>query len=175
MEQAIQKELQQIKGVGAVLAQRLVEAGLDSFSRVAEAGEEGLKKIRGINPRTIPSILEQARGLAGEVAASHDEKLRALQETAERLEKQVQDLAAALRERQAEKLSGKKAERLEKELSKLLQGLDRVKRQQRPRIKRARKGIAKAGQRLAGLTEDGIKGLTRGFKKARKSLKRALA
>jgi DNA uptake protein ComE-like DNA-binding protein len=175
MEKEVQKELQQIKGVGAVLAQRLVEAGFDSFARVVDAGEEGLKKIRGINPRTIPSILEQARGLAGEVVEGPDERLRLLQETTERLEKQVQELTAAIRERQAGKLSGKKEERLEKEASKLLKGLDRMKKQQGIRVKRARKSLVKTGKRLAGLTEDGIKGLTRGFKKARKSLKRAWA
>src|SRR5512134_11561 len=51
MDKAVLKELQQIKGVGEVVAQRLVEAGFDSFAKVAEAGEEGLRNIRGINPR----------------------------------------------------------------------------------------------------------------------------
>lgn len=175
MEKKIQKELQQIKGVGEALAKRLIEAGHDSFAKVAEAGEEGLKKIRGINQRAIPSILEQARGLAADVAKGADERLRALQETTERLERQVQELASAIRGRHVGMLSGKKEARLEKEMSRLLKGLARVKKQQGTRIKRARKSLTKAGKKLSALTEDGIKGLTRGFKKARKSLKRAWA
>lgn len=108
MEKTVQQQLQQIKGIGEVLEQRLIEAGIDSFAKIAEAGEEGLRKIRGINPRTIPAIIEQARGLAGEVAVSAEEQLRILQETTQRLETQVQELAADLRQRQAGKLSGKK-------------------------------------------------------------------
>jgi Holliday junction resolvasome RuvABC DNA-binding subunit len=175
MEKAVQKELQRIKGVGEVLAQRLVEAGIDSFAKVVEAGEEGLKKIRGINPRAISSILAQAQGLAAEVTEGPDERLRVLQETTERLERQIQELAAAIRERNIGKLSAKKEARLEKEMGRLLKGLAKVKKLQRPRIKRARKSLAKAGKRLSALTEGGIKGLTRGFKKARRSLKRAWA
>jgi ribosomal protein S13 len=172
MEKTVQKELQQIKGVGAVLAQRLVEAGFDSFAKVAEAGEEGLKKIRGINPRAISSILEQARELAADARKAPDERLLALQETAERLQKQVQELAAAVRERLAGKLSEKKDGQLEKAVDKLLKGLAEVQQQQGVRIKRAQKSLAKTGKKLEGLAEDGIKGLTRGLKKARKPLKR---
>jgi ribosomal protein S13 len=175
MEQAVQKELQQIKGVGEVLAQRLVEAGFDSFAKIAEAGEEGLRNIRGLNPRAIPSILEQAQGLAGEALEGPDDRLLALRETSERLQKRVQELAAAILERQPGKPSGKKVERLEKEVGKLLKGLERVQKLQGIRFKRARKSLAKTGKRLEGLTEGGIKGLTRGLKKARKPLKRIWA
>lgn len=172
MEKSVQKELQQIKGVGEVVAQRLVEAGYDSFAKVAEAGEEGLKRIRGINPRGISSILEQAQKLAADVREGTDAQRLALQETAERLQKQVRELAATLRERLADKLPEKKGVRLEKEVDKLLKGLAKVQKQQGIRIKRARKSLAKTGKRLEGLAENGIKGLTRGLKKARKPLKR---
>lgn len=175
MDKTVLKKLQQIKGVGEVIAQRLVEAGYDSFVKVAEAGEEGLRKIRGINPRAISAILEQARGLAGEVASGADEQLRLLQETTQRLEKQVQELAVDIRKRQAGKLSEKKEALLEKEMKRLLDGLERVKKQQRPRIKRVRKSLAKAGKKLTAMKKDGVKSLTRSFKKARKSLKRAWA
>ncbi|MEJ2698106.1 MAG: helix-hairpin-helix domain-containing protein [Desulfuromonadales bacterium] len=172
MEQSVNKELQQLKGVGAVLAQRFIEAGLDSFNKVVETGEEGLRKIRGLNPRAIPSILEQARGLAGAAPAGPDERLLALRQTSEGLQKRVQELAATVRERRSGKLSVKKVERLDKEVSKLLKGLERVQKLQGIRFKRAQKGLAKTGKRLEGLSSDGIKGLTRGLKKARKSLKR---
>jgi len=172
MEKAVQKELQQIKGVGAVLAQRLVEAGFDSFAKIAEAGEEGLRTIRGINPRVIPSIIEQAQKLAGEALEGPDERLLALRETSGRLQKRVQELAAAIRERLSDKLPAKKGARLEKEMDKLLKGLKKVQTLQGVRIKRARKSLAKTGKRLEGLAETGIKGLTRGLKKARKPLKR---
>jgi ribosomal protein S13 len=172
MEKSVQKELQQIKGVGEVVAQRLVEAGYDSFAKVAEAGEEGLRRIRGIDPRGISSILEQAQKLAADVREGTDAQRLALQETAERLQKQVRELAATLRERLADKLPEKKGVRLEKEVDKLLKGLAKVQKQQGIRIKRARKSLAKTGKRLEGLAENGIKGLTRGLKKARKPLKR---
>ena len=172
MEKNVQKELQQIKGVGAVVAQRLVEAGFDSCAKVAEAGEEGLRSIRGINPRAIPSILEQARGLAAEAEAGPDERLIALRETSERLQKQVHELAAAVRERLADKLSEKKGDRLEKAVDKLLRELAEVQQLQGVRIKRAQRSLAKTGKRLEGLAENGLKGLTRGLKKARKPLKR---
>ena len=172
MQEEVQKELRRIKGVGKVLAQRLAEAGLDGLDKVAEAGEEGLRKIRGLNPRAIPSILEQARVLAGEAPEGPDERLHALRQISERLQQRVRELAGAIRERQPDKLSGKKGARLEKAMSRLLKGLERVRNQQGIRLKRAKKSLAKTGKRLEGLTEDGVKGLTRGLKKARRTLKR---
>ena len=175
MEKAVQKELQQIKGVGEVLAKRLVEAGFDSFAKIAGAGEEGLKKIRGINPRAIPSILEQAQRLTADAQEGPDARHLALKETAGRLQKQVQEMVATIRERLSNKLPEKKGIRLEKELDKLLNGLEKVQKQQGIRLKRAKKSLAKTGKRLEGLAESGIKGLTRGLKKARKPLKRLWA
>jgi ribosomal protein S13 len=172
MDKAVQKELQQIKGVGEVVAQRLVEAGFDSFAKVAEAGEEGLRNIRGINPRAIPAILEQAQKLAVDVQEGPDARHLAIRETSARLQKQVQELAAAIRERLSNKLPEKKGVRLEKEVSKLLKGLEKVQKLQGIRLKRARKSLARTGKRLEGLTESGIKSLTRSLRKARKPLKR---
>ena len=40
--------LQQLKGVGRVLSKRLQEMGLDSFEKIAQAGEEVLKNHRGL-------------------------------------------------------------------------------------------------------------------------------
>ena len=48
------RELQKLKGVGEVLSRRFVEAGYDTFAKIAAAGEEGLKKIQGLNPQNDP-------------------------------------------------------------------------------------------------------------------------
>ena len=42
------QELQQIRGIGKVLAQRLIDAGNDSCAKVAALGEEGLKQFKGL-------------------------------------------------------------------------------------------------------------------------------
>jgi predicted flap endonuclease-1-like 5' DNA nuclease len=54
-------ELQELKGIGKVLSQRLVEAGYSTIARVAAAEEYGLKRIPGINPQKVRSIVTQAR------------------------------------------------------------------------------------------------------------------
>jgi len=38
------EDLLQLKGVGRILAKRLYDAGFDSFDKIAQGGEEGLKK-----------------------------------------------------------------------------------------------------------------------------------
>jgi predicted flap endonuclease-1-like 5' DNA nuclease len=59
------KELQQLKGVGEVLSQRLVEASYDSIAKVAAAQEKGLERIAGMNPKKVRSLLTQARKMTG--------------------------------------------------------------------------------------------------------------
>ena len=60
------KELQKLKGIGAVLAQRLVESSYDTIAKVAAAEEKGLERIAGINPKKLRSIVTQARKMTGE-------------------------------------------------------------------------------------------------------------
>ena len=55
------KELQELKGIGKVLAQRLIEASYSTIARVAAAEEHGLKRIPGMNPQRVRSIVTQAR------------------------------------------------------------------------------------------------------------------
>lgn len=55
------KELQQLDGIGEVLAQRLIEASYDSIAKVASAEEKGLARIAGLYPGKIRSIVIQAR------------------------------------------------------------------------------------------------------------------
>jgi len=65
------KELQELKGIGKVLSQRLVEASYSSIARVAAAEEHGLRRIVGMNPQKVRSIVTQAREIT-----SSDEKSR---------------------------------------------------------------------------------------------------
>jgi predicted flap endonuclease-1-like 5' DNA nuclease len=55
------KELQELKGIGEVLSQRLVEASYSTIARVAAAEEHDLKRIPGMNPQKVRSIVTQAR------------------------------------------------------------------------------------------------------------------
>lgn len=55
------KELQQLDGIGEVLAQRLIESSYDSIAKVASAEEKGLARIAGLYPGKIRSIVIQAR------------------------------------------------------------------------------------------------------------------
>ena len=55
------KELQQLVGIGEVLARRLIESSYDSIAKVACAEEKGLARIAGLNPKKVRSIVIQAR------------------------------------------------------------------------------------------------------------------
>ncbi len=55
------KELQKLKGIGKVLAQRLIAASYSSIAKVAAAEEHGLKRIPGMNPKKVQTIVTQAR------------------------------------------------------------------------------------------------------------------
>jgi len=64
------KELQKLKGIGAVLSQRLVESSYDTIAKVAAAEEKGLERIAGMNPQKARSISTQARKMTGDVEKS---------------------------------------------------------------------------------------------------------
>jgi predicted flap endonuclease-1-like 5' DNA nuclease len=59
------KELQKLKGIGAVLSQRLVEASYDTIAKIAAAEEKGLGKIAAMNPQRARDISVQARKMTG--------------------------------------------------------------------------------------------------------------
>jgi len=65
------KELQKLKGIGAVLSQRLIESSYDTIAKVAAADEKGLSRIAGMNPQKLRSIVIQARTMTGESEKSH--------------------------------------------------------------------------------------------------------
>jgi len=167
-------DLQKLRGVGEVLSRRLVEAGHDTFAKVAVAGEEGLKKIPGINPRLVSSIVEQASQLAGETRTTRSQKVEALKRTAAALKEQVQGVALRVRDALTGEVAGKAGRKVEKEILKLMKSLEKVEGKLDIRVKRSGKGLARAEKRLAALADAGIADMGRGLKKARKSLKRVL-
>jgi Holliday junction resolvasome RuvABC DNA-binding subunit len=171
----VTKELQKLKGIGEVLARRLVEAGYDTFAKVAAAGEDGLKKISGINPRMLQAIVTQAGELAGEAGKSRTRKVEELKQQASSLKEQVQGVALNVRDRFREEVAGKAGKKVEREILKVIASLEKVEGKLETKAKKAGKGLVKAEKRLAGLADAGLKRVGRGLKKARKSLKRVYA
>lgn len=169
------KELQQIRGIGAVLARRLIDAGNDSCAKVAALGDEGLKQFKGINPKAIPSILEQAAQLAKPEVNDREARIAALKAHAATLRQSVQDLTVSAKERFAEKLSGKTGKKLTEALVGVIDALGKIEVGARKRLKRTGKGLAKAQKRLDGLAAARLKDVHKGLKKARKALQRVQA
>jgi NAD(P)-dependent dehydrogenase (short-subunit alcohol dehydrogenase family) len=167
--------LRKIKGIGTILAQRLVDGGILDYRQLVAAGETGLAAVRGVNPRAVPSILEQAAALADtEKAEGREEKVAHLKASATRLREDLQALAASMRERFGEKLAGKKGKKLEKDIFRILSSLEKVVTGERIKIKKTGKGLAKADRRLTGLHAEGLKQISRNLKKTRKTLDKTI-
>jgi ERCC4-type nuclease len=62
--------LQELKGIGKVLSRRLIEASYNSIAKVAAAEEHGLKRIPGMNPQKVRSVVTQAREMTSEAEKS---------------------------------------------------------------------------------------------------------
>jgi N utilization substance protein A len=58
---AIVDSLAELSGVGEKLATRLVDAGLDSYQKLAGASEEALVQVEGIGPKTAQKLIEAAK------------------------------------------------------------------------------------------------------------------
>ena len=149
-----------------------MEAGYDTFSKIAAAGEEGLKKIQGLNPGIIQSILAQAKEMIGEAQKSKAEKIEELKQKTDSLKVQVQEIAVTIRDRFQKDLTGKIGRKLEKDIVKVISSLERVEGKLESRVKKAGKGLVKAEKRLADLADAKLEGIGKGLKKARKSLKK---
>jgi DNA anti-recombination protein RmuC len=171
MKQSL-KELQKLKGVGEVLSRRFAEAGLDTFAKIAAAGEDGLKKIQGLNPRMIQPILAQAGAMIDEARKSKAEKVQELKQKTDSLKVQVQNIALSVKDRFKDEVTGKIGRKLEKDIAKVISSLEKVERKLESKVKKAGKGLVKAEKRLEGLAAAKLKGIGTGLKKARKSLKR---
>jgi len=170
-------ELQQLKGVGRILGKRLYDAGFDSFAKIAQAGEEGLKKVRGVNPRYISSILEQAQQLS-EAAhtghTGHPARVEALQQRLSEVKEKVETLAETTRKRFQEEMSGKVGKKLTSDLVRIEAALERMHDGGKNCSKRAGKALAKAQERVAGLEDVSLKKVRKGLKRARKAVLKAL-
>lgn len=169
------RELQQLKGVGDILSKRFVEEGLDSCAKIVEAGVDGLKRIKGLNPRILNSLLEQAAQIAS--ASTTDKETRAgeLKQGIAGLRDRVQGIVSLSRERFPEELAGRSGKKLTRDLVRILDALDRIEKKLPKRMKRAAKGVLKAEKRLAVAADSTLPKLTKGLKKTRKSLQRVLA
>lgn len=170
-----EKELQKLKGVGEILSRRFVEAGYDTFAKVAAAGAEGIRKIPGVNPRLVEAIVAQAGELAGEAEKGRTEKVAELKQRVLSLKERIQGIALGVRDRLKEEAAGKAGKKVEKELLKMIASLEKVEGKMETRVKKAGKGLTKAEKRLEGIADAGLKGVGKGLKKARKSLKRVFA
>ncbi len=166
------RELMRLRGVGEILASRLLGTGIDSFEKVAAAGEETLKKIKGINPRAVPGILAQASELASADVAEPEKKLAELREKSIALTGRVQEIAEEVRGRFREEITGRIGKKVEKQIVRIVGSLEAVAQEPGVKRKRAEKGLARAEKHLSFRGEAELKEIRRSLKKARKSLKR---
>ena len=168
------KQLRKLKGVGEALSRRLVEAGLDSFGKIALAGETAVLGLKGINPRLVVSIVAQASELAEDVPDDGTRKVEELRRRSACVRERVQALVINARDRFTEQATGPDARKVEKELVKIIESLDRVEGKLGKK-KKAGKCLTKAEQHLATLAEAGLKEFGRKLKKARKTLEKVYA
>lgn len=169
------RELQKIKGIGEKMARRFVKAGYDVPAKVAEADEEEIGKIRGIKPRMAGSIIRQAVEMTTGASDDGGTRLEELKHMAAGVRERVQELAIRVRDRFLDGPAGPTTKKAEKELVKMIASLERVEGKLESRPRKAGKGLAKTEKRLAALADSDVKGIGKGLKKARKSLKRVYA
>jgi len=167
------RELQKIKGIGDVLSVRLLEEGHDSFEKIVKLGENGLKEIKGINPKAVLDIIAQASRLCGEKPCNRDEAAAVLKVSLQGLRQAVEELTRSAKERFNEKLAGRSGRKLTKSLVRFIEAVEKREDKAGKKVKRTGKAVVKAEQLLEGLADTGLKGLRKGLKKARKALKRA--
>lgn len=168
------EELKKLKGVGDVLAQRLVKAGLNSIEKIADAGEEGLGKIKGVNPRMLDSIIEQAKELSGKTSLSKKQRIKEVKKTAAKLKEQLEGLASDVRKKFGEELVTKTGKKVGKELLKVLGYMEKIEGGLESKVKKTGKSLFKAEKRVMSLGAAGLKEINKGLRKTRKSLKKLL-
>lgn len=167
-------DFRQLKGVGIVLGKRLYDAGFDSFAKIAQAGEEGLRKVRGVNPRHVTTILQQARELAGMEQDEQQAPAQLMQQRVMEMRELVENLAQTTRDRFAEEMTDKCGRKLGSDLERIENALSQMHDFGKKRSKRMAKIIAKAEKKVTGLEEASLKKVRKGFKKARKAVLKAL-
>ena len=168
------KDLQQLDGIGKGLARRLAEAGFDSTVKVAAAGEDDLRAIKGMAKLPVAEIIAQAKQLTAASLAEKEAVIAALQQELAAFRAQVQSLAASAQERFADVLETKPGHKLSKSIAKMNASLEKVEGRIARRPRRSARVLSKAGKRLAGAADADLPELRRDFKKARNELKRIL-
>ena len=164
--------LQQLKGVGEVLAKRLEAAGLDNFEKIAKGGEKVLQKVPGMPPRSVASIVEQARQLAKHPQTEEQRPKETVLQRVGEVRDQLQAVAKLARDRFQGDLAGKKGKRLTYDLVRLEDALARI--EDGGRGKRAGKALLKAQKRISGLEDVSLKKLRKRVKRARKTMVKAV-
>lgn len=167
-------DLQRLKGVGRILAKRLNDAGLDSFEKIAQGGEEELKKVRGVSPRALSSIVEQAKQLSEAAHPKGAERDEMVKKHLSEVRVKIQTLAQVARERFQEQLSGKRGKKLSSDLMRIEDALLRLDEGGSRHAKRAGKALVKAEKRVTGLEDATLKKLRKGLKRAKKTVLKAL-
>jgi hypothetical protein len=168
------EDLQQLKGVGRILAKRIYDAGFDSFRKIADGGEEGLQKVRGIPPRSIAPILEQARQLAEGPPKDSPERQEQVKKQVAEVREKIQILAKDARARFQEKLAGKTGKKMTADLVRIEDALQQMGSDGQKRVKRTEKALSKAGKRVDGLEEASLKKIRKSLKRARKAVLKAV-
>ena len=169
------QELQQLNGIGAVTARRLIAAGLDTFPAIVAAGEEGLRAISGISPKYIPIILEQAATRSAPPEPESPDPTGELKTMVAELRAAIQEIAVAARERFPEELAGKIGHKLTRNMVRGLDALYAIEELLERRPKRSRKALTKTRKSLDGLPGCELTEIRKGIKQARKALERAIA
>ena len=168
-------DFRQLKGVGPILGKRLYDAGFDSFAKIVEAGEEGLRKVRGINARHIASIVAQAGELAGREHPEPQEPGQLMQRRVSEVREKVESLAQTTRDRFAKEMSDKCGRKIGSDLVRIENALMQMHDFGSKRSKRVAKALKKAEKKVTGLEEASLKKVRKGFKKARKAVLKTLA
>jgi len=167
-------DLKKLKGVGAILGKRLYDAGFDSFAKIVQAGEEGLKRVRGVSPRAIGSILEQAGELARLEHQGETEADEAMQLRLSELRDKIETLARTTRDRFGEKMTGKCGRKLSSDLVRIEDALTQMHGFGKKRSKRTDKVLIKAEKRVLGLETASLKKVRKGLKRTRKMVLKTL-
>jgi hypothetical protein len=167
-------DLQQLKGIGAARAKRLSDAGLDTFAKIAQAGEKALKGLPGMNPNAAASILEQARQLAHLQAPGSPSREERMKQHLMEVRQQVEAVAQATKERFQQDLAGKRGKKLSADLIRMEDALMRMDGKGKKRRKRAEKALTVAEKRISGLNDVSLKKVRKGLKRARKAVLKAL-
>ncbi len=167
-------ELQEIRGIGEALAERLAQRGIDSLDKLAEASEKDLSGIDGLPNNRISGVLRQAHNLAAQEQRS-EESLAELVEDADHLRDQTETLVLNIRDRfSADKKHKVAPKALRKEIYRTLASLEKIEAVLGEQMRRMSDKLAKADAKLANISDSSPEEIAAGLKKARKKLDKAV-